>query len=453
MRKEKILSVMCIMIAMLLLAPSATAKDYFESWDDGDEFELTGHTFSEEYWTSEVTNTTDGGDNVTFSVSYINNSGVEVFYVALDNVEGPNGKGAMPYQTLGIHYFTPEGREVFISATFAFLTVFNDTNSNNVPDDGEDQYIVQPFGLGNDSWVPTTTVMPVQKVADGHYRFGIKYENMYGGIFVGLVPWFVAKFSEFTITYDIKFDDSGEVDIKTSYTLGQVTECHLFLIFPVEPSEVITDEMTIAAVHYVSVFTSKYRVTNQVGSEIVKTQPSGPVEEITVDVGDNKERAFKISSEGKFDLLNESTSPPTLVADDADAYNVLVKTTLLETIAIALFNPLFGASVAVSARVTALFGYALSENAQETYSSPADMAQKALNPFNAQGFGKVAFWYAVAFPSWNGYRVEYDPTYTAYFDPSGISSAVDEKVPGFEPFLLLTSIIAMALVLRRRRLA
>jgi hypothetical protein len=410
----------------LFLMPTSSAGD-FDNWEDGDEEEITGHSFDEEYWTADdVTNKTEEGKDVSFSVSFINYSDVQVFFVAFNSISDENGTGTLPYQMYGLHYFTPDGREIFIVATFAFLMVYNDTNTNNIPDTNEDKYIVQPFGLGNESWVPETTVLSVEKLGEGHYQFGITYKNMYGGIFIGAFPWFIAKFTEFTITYDVKIDDeTGEVTTETYYTLGQVVEAYSwFLIYwEVEPSEVITENMSIAAVHHVTVFASNYKVTSGATGNTINKDQTSEVEEIIVQVGNNDERAFRISLQGTFDLLDEGNDPPTVVENDKTAYNIIVRSTLVDIIIAVVANPLFAISLGASARLASIFGYGLSGYIQDEYSSPRDLAERGLNPFSPTGFRARSFWYAVVFPSWQGYRVEHDPTYTAYFggaeEPTG----------------------------------
>jgi hypothetical protein len=423
----------------MLLMPTSSAGD-FDNWEDGDEVDITGHSFDEEYWTAEdVSNTTEDGKDVSFTVSYINYSGVQVFFVAFNSISDENGTGTLPYQMYGLHYFTPEGREIFIVATFAFLMVYNDTNTNNIPDNNEDKFIVQPFGLGNESWTPETTVTSVEKVGEGHYRFGITYENMYGGIFLGKLPWFIAKFTEFTITYDVQIDEeTGEVTTETYYTLGQVVEAYQWFViyWEVDPSEVISENMSIAAVHHVTVFASNYKLTSGGSGNTLNKDETAEVEEVTVRVGDNDERAFRISLQGTFDLLDEGTDPHTLVEDDKTAYNIIVRSTLADVIIAVVANPLFAISLGASARLASIFGYGLSDHIQDEYTSPRDLAERGLNPFSPSGFKARSFWYAVVFPSWQGYRVEHDPTYTAYFG-DGTEAVTDEEGPCASGALIL----------------
>ena len=69
------------------------------------------------------------------------------------------------------------------------------------------------------------------------------------------------------------------------------------------------------------------------------------------------------------------------------------------------------------------------------------------NQHNAQGFSARAFWYAVCFPNWDGYRIEHDPVYTAYFgEASSGDDDDDDKGPGFELAFALTSVLILVAV-------
>ena len=46
--KRIILHLLCITIMTMLLMPTSSAGD-FDNWEDGDEVEITGHSFDEEY--------------------------------------------------------------------------------------------------------------------------------------------------------------------------------------------------------------------------------------------------------------------------------------------------------------------------------------------------------------------------------------------------------------------
>jgi hypothetical protein len=415
----KILKILCVLVAALLIIPTSVVSDPFDNWEEGDEVEITGHSFEEEYWTSEVTNETDEGE-ATFVISYVNTNDVQAYLVAFKGIETDNSTGTLPYQMYGLHYFTPDGNEVFLSALLAFLMVYDDTNNNSIPSEGEPISYVIPIGIGNSfsngTYDPVVTPIAAKKIGEGHYQFGMKYENLYAFVspnplwsWVFKTGW-IAKFSELTITYDITIDsDKGEVKTETFYTIGQVTELWAFIGgFPIEadPAD-LPETLGLSAVHFVSIFTSKYKVTGETTNHTLS--PTGTEladENVSIKVGEKDERAFAIRFYGDFDLIDEDTS--TTIAEDQSAYNILLQAKFKDLLLVAW-------QLGFSARVFSVFAYALSDYVQGEYSSPRDLAEKSLRPFNPKGFGVRALWYAVCFPSWQGYRVEHDPTYVGYF--------------------------------------
>jgi len=434
--KKLVLNILCFLLVVLLLMPTSSAPG-LDDWEDGDEEEITGHSFDEEYWTAEITNETQNG-NATFVISYVNYNDVQAFLVAFKNIDNESGSGTLPYQMYGMHYFTPEGNEVFIGALFAFLMVYNDTNGNNIPNpdvpNNEQIFYVIPFGIGktlneSDSYAPVVTPIQAQKVGKGHYKFGMKYENLYAFVSQNpLASWifktgWIAKFSELTITYEVTIDDeTGEVKTETFYTIGQVTELWAFLLgipFQTDPSE-LSDTLGLSAVHFVTIFTSNYKITGETSGNTISPSATELADEnISIAVGNKDERAFAIRFMGDFDLIDEDSG--NTIEEDNPAYNILLQAKLTDL-------SLVWWQLGFSAAIFSVFAYGLSEHVQDKYSSPRDLAQRSLNLFNPDGFGVSALWYAVCFPSWNGYRVVHDPVYTAYFGEPSVSE--DERLCG-----------------------
>ncbi|MDF1541429.1 MAG: hypothetical protein P1Q69_21195, partial [Candidatus Thorarchaeota archaeon] len=141
----------------------------------------------------------------------------------------------LPYQLFGMHYKTPLEQEVFIGAVLAFFMVHIDNKTvpelnNGLPDVGnETAWYILPISSLNPWNDVTPSVEPIatQKLADNHYRFGMRYINMSarivdanspGGFFVSLLfPWITVLISELVVEYDIYIDeDTGEVHAKHS---------------------------------------------------------------------------------------------------------------------------------------------------------------------------------------------------------------------------------------------
>ncbi len=450
-----ILTIVVSFAACLMLIGNAAAFPP-ATWEDGDEVPIFGHSFEEEYWTNDSVETTSpAGDNVTFSASFVNYENVSAFLFALNTVENENGVGSLPFQLFGLHYRTPENREVFIAAVLAFLMAFQDEyngtgpGANGLPDPGhEPVFYIVPFGLANAldaDYAPDVHVQPVQKLGDGHYRFGIQYLNLYAFVSQNFVAsaifntgW-IAKFSELTVTYEVTMDvESGEVRAETWYTLGEVTELWAFILgfpIPADPHS-LPSNMGISVVHFVTVFTSRYvgPSGNTTGSDI-DTGINAPIDEdIVLKVGEDVgERAMKIGTRGTFDLIDESTDE--VLKDDEPAMNAIIGARLVDLVLVAW-------QLGFAAGIMSVFAYALSDYVQESYEGPLDLAQQSLVPTNEDGFNAYPLWYAVSFPEWNGYRVVHDPVYTAY-----TSFSAGDETEEFNPAgLLVLALIVVAVV-------
>ncbi|UCH90039.1 MAG: hypothetical protein JSV49_05190 [Thermoplasmata archaeon] len=428
--RQFIIIILCFAAALLLLSPVSCAGN-LDNYYDGIDEEIFGHSFNDEYWTKELENITENGDEVKFTVSYVNYNNVQAFLVALHSVYNPeNGTGTLPYQLFGMHYVTESGQEVFVSALFAFLLAYNDTDGNGIPGDPtvEKRYHIIPFGAGknlDETYPPKVTSISVEKKSDTHYTFGMRYENLYAILSENFVlslylkTGMIAKITELEITYDIKFNEEEKrVTAETFYKIGEVTELwNVWLGIPTPADiDIKLANHGLAAAHYVTIFTSKYNV---VGSDSGNTLDTGMTkkmdENITIKV--ETDRAFEIGFRGDYTLYDALGQ---VQKDSAPAINILLEARPLD-ITLVLWQ------LGFSANIFSFMAYGLSENIRTLYESPADLKQKSLQPHNRYGFSLAALWYAVCFPEWEGYRVEHDPQYTANTIFAAVSSGEGEE--------------------------
>ena len=260
--------VIAMMLLPIALMPTASA------WEPGDEEEIFGHTFEEEYWTNDSIHVETATGNASLTTSYVHVDEFSAFLIAFNRIfsndSGTDKEIIMPYQLFGMHFKTPENQEVFIGAIFAFLMVHNETFGNNdLPDVGnEPAWYIVPFST-DIPWAdvtPDVEAIPAEKLGENHYRFGMRYTNLSARVVSAnsplafwitlAVPILTILFSELIIEYDIRIDDSGEVHAETLYTIGQVTRARWWLQEDTDPSSIIVDSMKISAVHYLSIFTS-----------------------------------------------------------------------------------------------------------------------------------------------------------------------------------------------------
>lgn len=460
MRKGLLTAVLSIAAATMVASPTLAAPT---TWHTGDEAAWTGHTFAEEYWTADIHNTTADGANTTFSASYVNAGSVQAFLIAFKEWENNGSKATLPYQLFGMHYLSPEGKDVFLGGVFAFLMAFNDTytvgTGNGLPNPGnEDVYYVLPFGVAKDyvnsSYPPEATAIPATKLGEGHYQFGISYKNLYAKIIgansIGefwlstLLPIYIMRFSELTVTYDIKIDAANHTaTAETFYTIGEIKD--LWIWGNKTDPHSFPSTWGLAAVHYGVVFTSDYTVENATGVSV------GANFDGSVDAGLNfrigaHDRFAKIGFRGTFDLFDEQDNGSvTAVSSGNQAYSAIVHARPADT---ALVRWQHG----LSADIFSVFAYATSANIRAAYSSPQDL--KARGDANFTG---DRFWYATSFPHFGGYRIVHDPSYDAYYsDPASQAPATPRKgiLPGFEAPLAVAAVAgaaAVALGARKRR--
>jgi hypothetical protein len=459
MKSQKISVGIVILIAMILLLSSTVPGSAMDDWQDGDEANYTGgRTFDEEFWVADYTNTTNEGYNLTSSIFYVNQSNVQAFLIAVKEISNETNKGVVPYQLFGLHYYTPKGQEVFIGAIFAFLMGYNNTydpENGTTELDRDSLFYIIPFGaanaVNNKDYIPKTE-RSITKVDNTQYIFEISYKNLYAFVVKNplwsaiLKTGYVAKFSELTIRYKITLDeDKGEVRAETFYSIGQVTELWAFILgipIPVDVTK-IPETLGVAAVHYVATFTSYSKIIGAGSGKTIETGITEPTDEDLNFKIDNDERIFKIGFRGTYDLIEEAPERKTLKSD-LNAINLLLKPGIND--ALLVLNQL-----GYSSDLMAIMSYGMSENLQDRFSSPRDLKQKAIMKFHTN-----TLWYAVAFPEWGGYRIEHDPTYTAYTSfqiPEGVVDDDDDTGPcrGAMIITLATTASVCVIGIRRRR--
>jgi hypothetical protein len=341
---------------------------------------------------------------------------------------------------------------VFLGAVFAFLMAFNDTETNGsgagLPNPGhEDVYYVLPFGVAKDyensSFPPSATAIPAQKIGDGHYKFGISYKNLYAKIISGnslgefwlstILPLYIARFSELTVTYEITVDAATHTaTAETFYTIGEVEDLWVWGVHT-NPHN-LSANFGLAAVHYGAIFTSDYTVEDANGTTLGANFDGPAGDNITLRVGAH-ERFAKIGFRGTYDLLDEeSDGTTTTVSSGNQALNAIVAARATDR---ALVHWQHG----MSADIFSVFAYATSADLRASYSSPQD-----LRTHGSDNFTGARFWYAVSFPHFQGYRIVHDPSYEAYYGEPPASQAPGRRLPGFETPIVIAGLAVTSFV-------
>ncbi len=441
--------VLVLLAIPFVFIPNASA------WTAGDEAAVFGHTFEEEYWTNDSIMIRGEDANASLTTSFVHVGEFSSFLIAFNNMNATVGENItrtiLPYQLFGMYFKTPQNREVFIGAIFAFLLAHNETfGSNNLPDVGnEPAWYVVPQASSSiwPEYTPSVESIPATKLSDTHYRFGMRYTNLtcrivdantaFGFWSTLIIPLMSAVISELVIQYDITIDETGQVHAETLYTIGQVKKFRMLGI-DIPPTDVIIESMEISAVHYLSVFTSQYTVETESGVELDPPTSITPLDEdLTIKVGNNGERAFDIGLGRQYALINETTEPWTTVSAEETALNTLLAARLSD-----LF--LVGWQAPVSAWLFAHMAYGLSAQLRSVYATVGNMVD---NVASGAAFHNSQWWYAVTFPEWNSLRVEQDPVYVAYTNLYTTSDGGG----GIVFIILVVGVIAVIWMVRKRR--
>lgn len=401
---------------LFLLTPSPAKATPPEYWIPGIEQQFFGHTFTEEYWTNDSIIVENENGSAQIIASYVNYSenigGFQAMLIALGIIEDENGTlSTFPFQLFGLHFTTRDDKDVFVGALLAFLFGYNDTNGDGVPNLGENRFYILPYGYntGNSSGPPSVEAIEATKLTSHHYRFGISYKNLYARLVSSnseneflvtlLIPFFEITFSELTITYDILVNpETGEVTTETFYTIGQLSDLRFLGISIPNPHDFLED-IGVGVAHLTVIFTSTYYVRTRGMTPISAIDRN--LANVTTDLF-GRQRAFSLGTRGTYNVINESTSPPSLIQDKLPAYSWILTPQSTDLFLLLL-------QLIPAADILSIFAYAMSSHLQDQFTGPLQLYENADTVFNA-----AAFWYAVAFPEYNGYRVEHDPVYTAY---------------------------------------
>jgi hypothetical protein len=434
---------------LFFISPAQVGAQPPQQWVPGIEHHLFGHTFAESSWTNDsIVLESENNDTVQFIASYLNfveeSRSFQAMLIALGIIENENGtQSTLPYQLFGLHFKTKGGRDVFAGSLLAFLFGFNDTDHNGIPSPGENRFFIIPYGYneGNASEPVTVEAIPVTKLGDTHYQFGVRYQNLYGRLVSAnspeefalslLLPLFEITFSELTVIYDIQINsETGEITTETYYTIGQVTEFR-FLGIPIPNFHEALQDVGIGVAHLGIILTTRY-YTRTAGST-----PVGGVDQNLVNISTDaqgRDRAFALSTRGTYDVLNESTDPFSSIQTGLPAYSWILSPEPIDLLLLLWQLP-------ISASIFSVFAYAMSDYLQYIFDGPLDVYNHAENVFNT-----AAFWYGVTFPESNGYRVEHDPVYIAFSNIGQVAGVIGVIIIG--TVVLIALIIVVLRVIR-----
>ena len=421
------------------------------------------------------------------NLAYVNTSGLKLLSAGLINITDEDSEITIPIQTTMMKYKSQDGlKDVVTASSFVMLMAFNETQDTifiQSPD--RDDTLYASFSLGYDLGELVTgtnmpdlnseaKVIPLESSPDGlEWTWGMRYTDLAAFWWKTSIdpnnpirdprPIALTVYEELTFTYKLKIDpDSGKAMLSMNYSIGRMKDLWVFwwLIFlPI-------------TVHYNA--TGCYRLNGQsisgetihdflsnqgIKMSIVNFQAtaildhSAYFESAGTDVQDNEVNvegslieAFADDGEKIFDADFSTKDSYELYNYTLDSQENSYKTyqTISRTTKIGGFarNPIFG----VHTSLMRLIPTVLASIDPELYEQAKD---------HLLDMSYADYFYITAYPVYDGYRIEHDPTLTAYASlTTGSSLPDDTPVSGIGFFVIvgiLAFVVAGIVVFRKSR--
>lgn len=408
---------------------------------------------------------------------YINVSGFQLLYAGLANITAGNATLTIPVQNFLEHYKTQKGKEVLMSSSFITLLAFNDTTSSLYPDSPDrNDNLYASFSLGfnlenyfENSSHPAlsskTTIIPLTSSEDKlNWYWGMRYTNL-TAIWWTMhpdpakpryekVPIAITTYEELTFTYNLTINPTDHTaTVTANYVIGRMTNLwliHWLIFIPIVvhynstgayrlngakiSNETIyqyleKQNIKMSVLLFQNSFVlnhktkNRYNINNQNVTDAEVDVSSGAITTST----DDEEKIFEANFGTKetYNLYNytadhtESQSSPN---------NAVTRTTKIAGYA---HNPIFGIHTALLRLVPLVVAHmrpTLYQNAKD----------RIMNMTRADYF------YIISYPTYSGFKVEHDPTYTAYIETLGLPA---EGVPNWQVYLFASIGVAAIVII------
>jgi hypothetical protein len=421
------------------------------------------------------------------NLAYVNVSGLQMLSAGLFNISDEENALTIPIQTTMMHYKTSDDlKDVVTASSFVMLMAFNETENTlfkQSPDRADTLYA--SFSLGHDledlfdeSKRPdlnsNTEVIPLESSQNGLvWTWGMKYTDLAAFWWKTSIdqtnpardprPIALTIYDELTFTYKLEIDpDTGEATLSMNYTIGKMRDLWVFwwLIFlPVTVhynttgcyrlnGEQISEETIHNFLHTQGI---KMSIVNFQATVIL--DHTAYFESQGINVQDN-EVIVNDSIETFADDGEKILEADFATKESYELYNYTLDDkentfetyeTITRTCKIAGFarNPIFG----VHTSLMRLIPVVLADMHPELYEQAKD---------HLLDMNYADYFYLTSYPTYDGYRIEHDPTITAYCHLT--TSEPDPEVPipqGIGTLLILGLIIALivivVLVILRRK--
>jgi hypothetical protein len=409
-------------------------------------------------------------------MTYVNTSGLKLLYAGLEDITTDESTYLrIPMQSFIMHYKTSQNnRDVILASTFLMLMAFNETASSLYPNSPDrNDKLFASFSLGFDlsslgETLPVlnskTETIPLSHSEDKlEWTWGMKYTNLTALWWETWIepnnphfrngwPVGLTVYDELTFTYKLTINpDTGNATLQENHIIGRMR--HLFVgVIPAlwvyynstgtynmlgmkTSNNTIHDfiqdnglEMSIITFQTSVMADHETYSQTQAGQGVTDTEVE--VTDTSIDTyADDGEKIFNadFGTKKTYNLYNYTADP---TETTFDTYESTART----------------AKIAGFAGNGGLFAYHIGLMkflpAVVIHMYPALFAKAASTIAN---MSRANYFYTIAYPEYSGYRVEHDPTFTAYIATESAPTPAPEQPPFGGLIIILVIVVAVGI--------
>lgn len=411
------------------------------------------------------------GSHAYLYMTYVNYCGLQMLYAGLSNITMGPGKLTitLPIQTFMMHYKTEnKSRDVVTASSYIMLLAYNETEEtiySDSPDKNDTLYASFSMGFDLSSLISTdapalnskTTIIPLTQPNENTWHWGMTYTNLtaiWWRVYIDpenasyqSMPVAVSVYEELTFTYELVFNlDENTATITSNYVIGRMTDLWVvdtwFWFIPLIVHYNSTGCYRLNKMKYSNETIYQFLHKRGISMSIVLFQASAILDHVTesiangqnvtdneVMVSNDSISTFSEDGEKIFDADFGVKNTYTLynyTSETSTTYNAVTRTAQRNGFA---KNPIFKIH-------TFLMNYiplALAHMDEPLYEQAKN---QLLNMTYADYF------YIISYPTYDGYKIIHDPTYTAYLT---ITEAPSNLFAGLFTLIFIV-IVAVAVI-------
>jgi len=488
-RRSLFLKLVALTLSAVLVLPVSAAdtlepSDFeLKNWDKTIDFLDYARAYAEQHGKKPPSE----DSHAFLHLTYVNVSGIQMLYAGLENITLNQTALSIPIQTCMIHYRSRDDlKDVVTASSFVMLLAFSEevnTIHEQSPDKNDTLYA--SFSLGYDltelfpgaaipRLISTTEIIPLESTDDLTWTWGMRYTNLTAIWWKTSIdpqrpshdprPVAISRYDELTFTYSLTLDpDTGEAKISMNYVVGRMIDLWVIwwlILIPIPVHYNSTGCYGVGGKTKLSDETIYDYLQNQgIKMSIVQFQSTVVLdhttysrsngvnvtdEEVAVDdakvstfAGDERIFDADFSVKKAYKLFNYTADS---TETDSASYDTTTRTCKVAGYA---RNPIFQVHTFLMRFIPLVVAHMDPELYQQAKDRLLDMSY-------------ADYFYVIAYPVYDGFRIEHDPTYTAYCyltteEPSEPTQGPAIPQGGLVLIVGLAAVAAVAYVILRRR--